>query len=132
MKDQLLPPWDRAFSGLILDLDQRGMLDETLVVCISEHGRTPRLNKAEGGGRDHWSRVYSAAFAGGGMARGRVIGASDKHASDVAERPISAKDILATMYYALGIDPRTRLPDRNGQLVPLVPEEAEVVSEMFA
>ncbi|MCH7689023.1 MAG: DUF1501 domain-containing protein, partial [Planctomycetes bacterium] len=88
MIDQLLPGFDRAYSGLILDLERRGMLDDTLVVCISEHGRTPKINKAKNGGRDHWSRAYSALFAGGGIARGRVVGSTDKHASDVADRPV--------------------------------------------
>lgn len=132
MKDQLLPPWDRAYSGLILDLERRGMLDDTLVVCISEHGRTPRINKAKDGGRDHWSRAYSALFAGGGIARGNVVGSSDQHASDVTDRPVSPKDILATMYYLLGIDPRTKIPDRTGRLVPIVADEADVVDEMLA
>ena len=108
------------------------MLDDTLVVCLSEHGRTPKLNNAEGGGRDHWARVYSALFAGGGIARGRVVGASDKHASDVAERPISPKALLATMYHLLGIDPESRLPDSSGRPVSLVPEGTEVVPELLA
>ena len=132
MKDQLMPGFDKAYSGLILDLERRGMLDDTLVVCLSEHGRTPKLNNAEGGGRDHWARAYSALFAGGGIARGNVVGASDKHASDVAERPISPKALLATMYHLLGIDPESRLPDSSGRPVSLVPEGTEVVPELLA
>ncbi len=132
MKDQLMPPFDRAFSGLVLDLEQRGMLDDTLVVCLSEHGRTPKLNKATGGGRDHWARAYSAIFAGGGIARGNVIGTTDAHASDVVSRPVSPKDVLATMYHLLGIHPHTTIPDRGGRPVPLVPETANVVPEMLA
>lgn len=131
MKDQLLPGFDKAYSGLILDLERRGLLDETLVVCLSEHGRTPKLNNAEGGGRDHWARAYSALFAGGGIARGNVVGASDKHASDVADRPISPKALLATMYHLLGINPAARLPDASGRPVSLVPEGTEVVPEML-
>lgn len=132
MIDQLLPPWDRAMSGLILDLEQRGMLDDTLVVCISEHGRTPKINRAKNGGRDHWARAYSALFAGGGTARGRVIGSTDKWASDVADRPVGPKDLLASMYHALGINPHSRIPDRTGRPITILPEEAEVVGEMFA
>ena len=79
MKNELMPGFDRGFSGLITDLDQRGMLDETLVVVLSEHGRTPKINKAKGGGRDHWSQAYSALFAGGGIARGKVVGKTDTH-----------------------------------------------------
>ncbi len=104
MKVELCPGFDQGWYGLITDLDQRGLLDDTLVVCTSEHGRTPQINKAQGGGRDHWSRVYSAMMAGGGMARGRVVGASDKHGSDVTDLPLSPKDLLATMYHLLGID----------------------------
>jgi hypothetical protein len=132
MIDQLLPPFDRAFSGLVLDLERRGILDETLVVVLSDHGRTPKLNNAPGGGRDHWSLAYSLAFAGGGIARGRVVGATDREAGAPTDRPVSPKDVLATMYHLLGIDPHTRIPDRSGSLVPLVPESCDVVAEMLA
>ena len=132
MQDQLLPPFDRAVSGLLLDLEQRGMLDDTLVCVLSEHGRTPKLNNAKGGGRDHWSRAYSALFAGGGIAKGNVVGGTDSHASDVVDRPVSPKDLLATMYHLLGIDPHTRIPDRNDRPVGLVPDNSSVVPEMLA
>jgi hypothetical protein len=130
MRDELMPGFDRAFAGLIEDLDARGMLDETLVVCLSEHGRTPKMNNAKGGGRDHWSQAYSGVFAGGGIARGKVIGKTDKIAASVTERPVSPKDILATVYHLLGIDPHTLLADRAGRPVPLV-QDAEVVREMM-
>src|SRR5207244_2110478 len=107
MKNELMPGFDRGFSGLIADLDQRGLLDETLVLVLSEHGRTPKISSAKGGGRDHWSQAYSAVLAGGGIGRGRVIGKTDKIAGAVAERPISPKDVLATVYHLLGIDPHT-------------------------
>lgn len=132
MTEQLLPPFDKAFSGLILDLEQRGLLDDTLVVCLSEHGRTPKLNNAQGGGRDHWSQAYSALFAGGGVARGRVVGATDRIAAEVTAHPISPKDVLATMYHLLGIDPHSYLPDRTGRLIPLLPDGSRVVTEMLA
>ena len=132
MVDQLLPPFDRAFSGLVLDLEQRGILDETLVVVLSDHGRTPKLNHAVGGGRDHWSLAYSLAFAGGGIAQGKVVGATDREAGMPTDRPVSPKDVLATMYHLLGIDPHTRIPDRGGSLIPIVPESADVVPEMLA
>lgn len=131
MKDQLLPPFDLAFSGLIRDLERRGMLDDTLVCCLSEHGRTPKINKAKNGGRDHWSRAYSAIFAGGGMAKGKVVGATDKYASDVVEHPVSPKDLLATMYHLLGIDPELYVPDRTNRAIPLLPESSKVVREML-
>ena len=132
MTDQLLPQFDKAYSGLISDLDRRGQLDDTLVVCISEHGRTPKLSTGQGGGRDHWSQAYSAIFAGGGIARGRVVGATDKYAGEVVSNPVGPKDVLATMYHLLGVDPYTSLPDRAGGRVPLVPDHSRVISEMFA
>ncbi len=86
LKEYLLPGFDAAYPALIRDLDQRGMLDETLVLCISEHGRTPQIDsKPKGAGRHHWSRAYSAIFAGGGIARGRVVGRTDRLAGDVVD-----------------------------------------------
>src|SRR5204863_562613 len=106
---------DMALFGLLQDLDSRGMLDETLVLLLSEHGRTPKISKTEDGGRDHWSRAYSVLLAGGGVARGKVVGKTDRIAGDVVDRPVSPKDILATMYHLLGIDPQTPIRDRLGR-----------------
>jgi hypothetical protein len=131
MSKELCPGFDRAFSGLIRDLEARGLLDETLVVCVSEHGRTPKLNKAKGAGRDHWSQAYSAVLAGGGIAAGRVIGKTDAIAGSVTERPLSPKDILATMYHLLGIDPHTLIEDRTGRPSELVPG-GQVITEALA
>jgi hypothetical protein len=131
MKDELLPGLDQTFSGLLVDLDRRGLLDETLVVLLSEHGRTPKLSWTNGGGRDHWSRCYSVVLAGGGVARGRIVGRSDKIASDPAERRVSPKDILATIYHLLGINPSMTIPDLQGRPMPLVPD-AEVIREVLA
>jgi hypothetical protein len=129
MKDELSPGLDRALFGLITDLEQRGLLDETLVCVMSEHGRTPRINRAHGGGRDHWSQAYTCMFAGGGVARGRVIGRTDRHGATVLERPVSPKEILATMYHLLGFDPETLLADRIGRPLPLV--QGNVVHEIL-
>jgi hypothetical protein len=131
MKDQLLPGFDKAFSGLILDLERRGMLEDTLVAVLSDHGRTPKINSAQGGGRDHWSRAYSLVFAGGGIAKGKIVGATDEIASDPTERPVSPKDLLATMYHCLGIDPHAFVPDRSGRQIPLVPDSNDVIPEML-
>lgn len=131
MKNELLPGLDRTLSGLLLDLDDRGMLDETLVVCLSEHGRTPQLSTGQGGGRDHWSRCYSVLMAGGGIARGRVVGRSDKVAADPIDHPVSPKDILATIYHLLGVDPATTLTDRQGRPLGLIPDGA-VIREVIA
>ncbi len=130
MEKELCPGLDQAWFGLLTDLEQRGLLDDTLVVCTSEHGRTPKLNKDLGGGRDHWSRVYTSLVAGGGTTRGNVIGASDRHGSDVADRPISPKDLLATIYHLLGIDHHRTLTDNLGRPLPLV--EGEVIREALA
>lgn len=133
MKDQLCPGLDKAMYGLITDLEERGLLDETLVVLISEHGRTPKIaNNVAGGGRDHWSRAYSVLFAGGGTPRGKVIGSTDAIAGDVVERPISPKSLLATMYHLLGLNPHVEIPDATGTPVPLLPESAEVIPELLA
>ncbi len=130
MKNELMPGFDMALAGLINDLDQRGQLDDTLVMVLSEHGRTPRLNNARGGGRDHWSQAYTTLFAGGGIARGRVVGRTDRHGATVTERPVGPKDVLATAYHLLGIDPHTLLYDRTNRPHPLV-TDANVVAEML-
>jgi len=100
------------------------MLDDTLVLCLSEHGRTPRLNKNTGGGRDHWSLVYSTCFAGGGMAGGKVVGRSDAIGGQVADTPVSPKDVLATAFHLLGLDPHTMVPDRLNRPVPIAGDGA--------
>jgi hypothetical protein len=116
MKQLLLPGLDQALPTLLLDLEQRGLLDETLVIWMSEHGRTPKfVPNRPGGGRDHWSRAYSALMAGGGIARGRVVGRTTRDGGDVLETPVSPKDILATAFHLLGIDPQTTVPDRLGR-----------------
>ena len=97
-----MPDFDRAFAGLIMDLDQRGMLDSTLVVVTSEFGRTPKINA--GGGRDHWPRVFSIVMAGGGIRRGQVYGASDSLAADPAESPLTIEDYSQTVLHLLGIN----------------------------
>lgn len=131
MKEELLPGLDGALSGLLLDLDERGMLDETLVVCLSEHGRTPRIQNVAGGGRDHWAQVYSVVMAGGGIARGKVIGKSDRIGGTVAERAVSPKDILATIYHLLGFDPDSTIHDRTGRPYPLV-ANGHIIPEALA
>jgi hypothetical protein len=131
MKQELCPGLDMALYGLFTDLDARGLLDETLVVLLSEHGRTPRLSLAKGAGRDHWSQAYSILMAGAGVARGRIVGKSDKIGGTVAERSVSPKDVLATIYHLLGIDPETLLSDRTGRPLPLV-QNASVLADVLA
>ena len=119
LKNYLLPVFDQTYPALIRDLDERGLLDDTLVVCLSEHGRTPKISSAQGGGRDHWSRAYSAVLAGGGVARGKVVGRSDRIGGDVENTPVSPKDILATTFHLLGIDPHTQMTDRLNRPLPI-------------
>ncbi|MSQ93820.1 MAG: DUF1501 domain-containing protein [Gemmataceae bacterium] len=128
LQNDLLPGLDLAFSALVLDLESRGMLDETLVLVMSEMGRTPRL---EGNGRGHWGRAYTNFFAGGGMARGTVVGRTDALGAVPVDRPLSAKDVLATIYHLLGIDPHTTVTDRFNRPAALVPY-GDVVREMLA
>jgi hypothetical protein len=120
LKEYLLPGFDLAYSALIEDLQTRGLLGETLVLWLSEHGRTPRIDSRwKGGGRDHWSRTYSVALAGGGVARGRVVGASDRLGGEVKSTPVSPKDLLATAFHLLGYDPATTVRDRQGRPMPI-------------
>jgi len=120
LKELLLPGFDRAFPALIRDLSNRGLLDETLVIWMSEHGRTPRLDsKKPGAGRDHWSRAYSVALAGGGIAQGKVVGQTTRDGGEVLDCPVSPKDILATAFHLLGIDPNSTVPDLAGRPFPI-------------
>jgi hypothetical protein len=120
LKEYLLPGFDLAYSALITDLESRGLLDETLVLWLSEHGRTPKIDsKPKGAGRHHWSRVYSVALAGGGVARGKVVGASDRLGGDVRSTAFSPKDLLATAFHLLGYDPETTVSDRQGRPMPI-------------
>ena len=112
---ELGPGFDHAVASLIEDLDARGMLDDTAIVAMSEHGRTPRMQNVTGGGRDHWSRAYSTMFAGAAFARGRVVGRTDRIAGDVSENPFSPKDVIATLLHMMGIDPEAEIHDRFGR-----------------
>ncbi|MFM8573813.1 MAG: DUF1501 domain-containing protein [Pirellula sp.] len=114
----LLPTFDQACSALLVDLQQRGMLDETLVIAMGEMGRTPTANAQWG--RDHWSTLFPAVIAGGGVRGGNLIGKSDKDAAYPIERPVSPEDLAATVYYALGIDPEMRVLDFQNRPTPIV------------
>jgi hypothetical protein len=111
MKELLCPTFDRAFAALTDDLDQRGLLDQTLVLSTAEFGRTPKVNSA--GGRDHWPWVYSVVLAGGGAARGVVYGSSDKAAAYPKDNPHDPRDLAATVYHLLGVPVETTLYDQT-------------------
>jgi hypothetical protein len=117
MKSQL-PNFDRAYAALINDLNDRGMLDETLVLVTSEFGRTPKINATAG--RDHWPSVYSIALAGGGVKRGYVHGASDAQGAQPDSDPLTVENLSATIYSLLGIDPDKRLITSDGRPVSIV------------
>jgi hypothetical protein len=118
MKRDLCPTFDRAFAALVEDLDERGLLGQTLVLANAEFGRTPKINRAAG--RDHWPWVYSLALAGGGVGQGVVYGASDKVAAFPKAHPHDPKDIAATIYHLLGVAPDTRVYDQTARPHPLV------------
>ncbi len=116
----LIPPADRAFSALVNDLEQRGLLESTLVVMMGEMGRTPRVNAQAG--RDHWSMAQSILFAGGGTKPGQIIGATDKQAAAPTGDPVSIGDLRHTVMTLLGIDSKKEYPDPLGRPVPLTDE----------
>lgn len=105
--ERYAPELDKAYAALIADLDERGLLSETLVLLSTEFGRTPKINNTSG--RDHWPRVFSSVMAGGGIQGGVKYGASDSLASEVDEDPVSPSDLAATMYHAIGVDPKKEL-----------------------
>lgn len=114
-RDVLLPPLDRAFAALLEDLDQRGLLSETLVAWTGEFGRTPAMNVSQPPGRDHWARVYSTVLAGGGVHGGQVLGSSDNLAGEPKDHPVHVSDFVATIYHALGYGSETQVVDLFGR-----------------
>jgi hypothetical protein len=126
-KERLLPPFDLAYSALLTDLEERGLLDETLVVVLGEFGRTPKINK--GAGRDHWPGCFSITLAGAGIRGGLVHGASDKTAAYPSRDPVSPEEVAATIYHALGIPLRTELIDHSGR--PLTLATAKPLLSLF-
>jgi len=124
-----LPQFDKAYAALIKDLEQRGLLDSTIVMVTSEFGRTPKINKDAG--RDHWPRVFSVAFAGGGFAQGLVYGKTDATASAPEEDPLTVENMSATVYSLLGIDPSKHLMADGGRPVSIV-YNGQVVEKLLA
>lgn len=118
MKDSLCPTFDQAFAALVEDLDQRGLLETTLVLATAEFGRTPRVNGAAG--RDHWPWVYSIALAGGGTRSGVVYGASDGIAAHPTSNPHDPRDLAATVYHLLGVPEDTHIHDQTNRPHALV------------
>jgi hypothetical protein len=132
----VLPVLDAAVGSLVADLDDRGLLDSTIVLVMGEFGRTPRMNTTgvpgidPVPGRDHWGNVMSVLAAGGGLARGRVIGASNSKGEEPKERPVRPQDLLVTLYQQLGIDPETTFRNRSGRPIS-IGSDGQVVQELL-
>lgn len=129
MKEQVAPMYDQAYSALLEDLHERGMLDNTMVAGLSEFGRTPKINPA--GGRDHWPQCFTCSFAGGGVQGGRVVGKSDPIGGFPAERPVGPPEIVATIFKGLGFDHTGHIPGPSGRPFPLVDFGHEPIDELF-
>jgi hypothetical protein len=127
LKTALLPPMDQAYSALLEDLEARGLLGETLVVCTAEFGRTPKINKAAG--RDHWGHVWSVALAGGGVRGGQVHGASDKIGGYPKDGRVRPEDLTATVFHCLGYHADTEVHDGLGRPLPI--SRGEVIRQAF-
>jgi arylsulfatase A-like enzyme len=116
LRKRLIPPTDPALAALLDDLSQRGLLDDTLVVCMGEFGRTPRINAHAG--RDHWGPAGSILFAGAGVAAGRVYGATDRHGAYPVENAVTPADVTATILHLLGVPEGLEIQDRTGRRFP--------------
>jgi len=129
MKNIVAPMYDQAYAALISDLDERGLLGDTLVCNVAEFGRTPRVNPA--GGRDHWPQCFTSYFAGGGVQGGRIVGASDPIGGVPAERPVQPGDVVATIFKSLGFNLESHLPGPGGRPFPLVDFGHKEIHELF-
>ncbi len=130
LKQGLCPKLDQILPAFLDDMESRGLLDETLVLVMSEHGRTPTLTNTPGGGREHWAGAYWNMFFGAGIRTGQVIGATDRRGAYPVSRPTHPNDILATVYHLLGFDPhQTTIPDRTDRPVHLT--EGDIVRELL-
>jgi hypothetical protein len=129
LKDQLIPPSDQALSALLVDLADRGMLDDTLIVWVGEFGRQPNINKANAG-REHYPYCYSGLMAGAGISGGALYGKSDKQGTKPIENPVTPHDIAATVLHAFGVPAEQMLADRSGRPVPLY--AGKPITELFA
>ena len=132
----VLPVLDKAVGTLIDDLDRRGQLESTIVIVMGEFGRTPRINKGLAGidpvpGRDHWGDVMSVLIAGGGLKAGITVGASNSRGEVPRERPVTPKELVATLYAKLGIDPETTFHDRLNRPIPVVPNGGAPIHELL-
>lgn len=128
LKTVLVPPFDQAYSALLTELVQRNLLDETLVVCLSEFGRSPKI--AANGGRGHWGNVFSISLAGGGIRGGTIHGASDSIGGEPKSNVVMPSDLLATIFHCLGLSPASELHDPLGRPLPIA--RGRVLHEILA
>jgi len=127
--EKQMPPLDNALATLIRDLDERGLLDSTLIWVASEFGRTPKINASAG--RDHWSRVFSIALAGGGLKQGMFYGDSDATSSEPANSPVPLEDLHATLYHLIGINSDKELMAPGDRPIEIV-DGGKVIQELLA
>ena len=128
-RDLVGPMFDMAYSSLLEDLSQRGLLKNTLVVAMGEFGRTPKINPA--GGRDHWPQCWTVLFAGGGVKGGQVVGSSDEIGGYPRDRPTTPAEVIATIYRSLGVSDETELPGLQGRPIRVVDHGVEAIEELF-
>lgn len=128
LRNGLLPQLDRGLSALLTDLSARGLLDDTMVLCMGDFGRTPKVNMT--GGRDHWSRVFSVVMAGGGVQGGRAIGTSNPKGEEPADRPIRPQDLSFTLFESLGIDPGKIYHTPTGRPIRIA-ENGQTIKELL-
>jgi uncharacterized protein (DUF1501 family) len=122
--------FDMAYSSLLEELSERGLLDKTMVLATGEFGRTPKVNPA--GGRDHWPQCWTILMAGGGVKGGQIVGSSDEIGAAPKDRPTTPAQVAATVFHALGIDLKIELPGAQGRPIPIVDRGVEPIAELFS
>jgi uncharacterized protein (DUF1501 family) len=129
MSKEVAPNFDQAFTALLEDLGERGLLSTTMITALGEFGRTPKVNPA--GGRDHHPGVWSILMGGGPIQGGRVVGESDELAYAPKSRPVTPGEVAATLYKGLGLDPHKELPGPQGRPIPLADFSVKPIGELF-
>src|SRR5204862_7706332 len=124
----ILPLFDHLVTTLVSDLEERGLLEQTLVIAMGEFGRTPQMTRFDG--RDHWDSVAAMALAGGGLRHGQVIGATGPDGGEIAERPVTPGDLAATIYRHMGVPLDTTYLDHSGRPIPVV-QDGDPLRELF-
>ena len=129
MSKEVAPNFDTAYSALLEDLSERGLLSNTMVVALGEFGRTPKVNPA--GGRDHHPGAWSIVIGGGPIKGGRVVGETDELGYAPKTRPVTPGEVAATLYKGLGLDPHKELPGPQNRPLPLVDYAVKPIGELF-